>query len=1245
MKKFFIIVFVLFVCILGGKNINAESAFQPLDQETFEARLDTLEQMADLFRADEKFMYDINSGLTVVEKKELQELLRIDWNVMSLSTSALKLDSIQRQLKNAVQYKKDKNNEYRSLYTILFDSGDQEKCELNEKEYADTLYMLCALADIPVFRLEYSEGYGDTFQEYEIVMVYLDGEYRYVDAWQQKIMTKAELYDETSEYFCPEVMTFRYKAVKGLLSYNGEISLTRGRGSGDLYFDTSINKVVVNDYPKTYFNHLYDEKIGEHSEAPNGFVHVQLEEKKDGKYYNNSFESYSQYGILATGEVEIDGVVHNYTANTTFQSVFETVESHITTAEEIAALNQFKKDNLKRTVQIAEAMLAEKDYQYFFDTTPEETAFIQEIVDEVTSLEWMKERELTFKGRGITLPDRQEDVTDYMKAVAIEVYIVNNIEYEYLVLHTPTSYEALRDKYGTCSDFSDLFRDMCYLADIPSFSLMASNTTNNKLEAVNHAANIVKCDGKWYWLDPTNNSAIRTMDDMLGYKTIYAFSLGEHDNGMYVYISHEMQLYERYTGAHNADYCYEFDEDGKLELYYMTRVGAMSELPYGFTPIDENGKCAARNGWYEHVIKETTDTGYQRWKYRIYFAEGHPVFGKQTIDGVTYDFVREQPGISISLLYCSGYKAELVEDITYINSKYMTVSGVEKSYTYTGSPIEPKPVIEFRGKTLVEGTDYTLSYDNNTVVQQPGYGDARVIITGKGKYESGFPIVFKIDPIVVSDKNVIIDTTPIVYSKEADKNVSYPTPDITIKLPQYQYTTSITGAATNLSTKKMIVTVTGKYNCTGSVTKEIDLLPISIASKEFKVKPIPDQVHTKDGQEHKPEVELVWLNEDGSEYKTLYKSDYTITYENNTEVGEAKAIITATDIYGCFTGKIETAFQIVKGEEKEEEEKEDYGQPCMDSRGHYFPPEKCVTIQKVKCGQQGIAKKKCAYCDLEVEERTEPGTHKFPSGWQNHITVSCMKDGEEIRCCNLCGYTESRVVPSPMEHDYEYLECNSYKVSCSTNGLNVYQCKKCQYTKYETITAPGHKWLPPVTVPPTEDKDGTITKTCEVCGYSSWESIDRLPKKEPSEDDIIPPTVIDNEVPKDKDNSGQSQEKDNTGGGASHNSSASKANITISKKETKIADNAFKGNTKVIKITVGKNVKKIGKNVFKGCTKLKTIIILSTKLTSKSVAKNAFKGVTKKTVIKVPKSKFSAYKKLFRKKGLSKKVKIKIGRK
>ena len=92
-------------------------------------------------------------------------------------------------------------------------------------------------------------------------------------------------------------------------------------------------------------------------------------------------------------------------------------------------------------------------------------------------------------------------------------------------------------------------------------------------------------------------------------------------------------------------------------------------------------------------------------------------------------------------------------------------------------------------------------------------------------------------------------------------------------------------------------------------------------------------------------------------------------------------------------------------------------------------------------------------------------------------------------------------------------------------------------------------------------------------------------------------------------------------------------------KVTSIASKAFKGCTKLKKVTIGTNVKKIGSYAFYKCSSLKQVTVKSTKLTS--VGKNAFKGINSKAVVKVPKSKYSTYKKLLKNKGQKSTVKIK----
>jgi len=97
----------------------------------------------------------------------------------------------------------------------------------------------------------------------------------------------------------------------------------------------------------------------------------------------------------------------------------------------------------------------------------------------------------------------------------------------------------------------------------------------------------------------------------------------------------------------------------------------------------------------------------------------------------------------------------------------------------------------------------------------------------------------------------------------------------------------------------------------------------------------------------------------------------------------------------------------------------------------------------------------------------------------------------------------------------------------------------------------------------------------------------------------------------------------------------------VTYKVTSIAKNAFKDNKYIKNLTIGKNVSQIGAKAFYKCINLKTVKISTTKLTSKKIGSKAFYGIKSKAVIKVPKKKYSFYKKLLRDKGAGKKVSYK----
>lgn len=96
----------------------------------------------------------------------------------------------------------------------------------------------------------------------------------------------------------------------------------------------------------------------------------------------------------------------------------------------------------------------------------------------------------------------------------------------------------------------------------------------------------------------------------------------------------------------------------------------------------------------------------------------------------------------------------------------------------------------------------------------------------------------------------------------------------------------------------------------------------------------------------------------------------------------------------------------------------------------------------------------------------------------------------------------------------------------------------------------------------------------------------------------------------------------------------------VTYKVTEIAANAFKNQKKIRKVVVPSGVSRIGKKAFYGCKNLKNITVKTTKLTKKRVGSKAFSGIHAKAVIKVPKKKLSAYRKMLKARGVTKKEKV-----
>ena len=95
----------------------------------------------------------------------------------------------------------------------------------------------------------------------------------------------------------------------------------------------------------------------------------------------------------------------------------------------------------------------------------------------------------------------------------------------------------------------------------------------------------------------------------------------------------------------------------------------------------------------------------------------------------------------------AGYRLVTFDIIADIED---AVVGQVADQAYTGKPIRPGVSISFEGTPLVEGSDYTISYINNTNV-----GIASYSIVGTGDYLSGsiagsFRILYDLDKAEIS---------------------------------------------------------------------------------------------------------------------------------------------------------------------------------------------------------------------------------------------------------------------------------------------------------------------------------------------------------------------------------------------------------------------------------------------------------------------------------------------------------------
>ena len=231
---------------------------------------------------------------------------------------------------------------------------------------------------------------------------------------------------------------------------------------------------------------------------------------------------------------------------------------------------------------------------------------------------------------------------------------------------------------------------------------------------------------------------------------------------------------------------------------------------------------------------------------------------------------------------------------TASNLSNASILGVESSYTYTGGEIKPEPTVMFSGKLLTKGTDYSVSYKNNTNV-----GTATLTVTGKGNYGGSKSVSFTI----TSPSASLINLSGATISGLTNKTYtgSAQTQNITVTCggktltANTDYTVSYNNN-TNVGTAT--VTVTGKGNYTGSKSATFKITALGIGSAT--ISGVSGKTYTGSAITQTPVVKY------GTKTLTA-NTDYTVSYKNNVNVGTATLTVTGK---GNYTGSKSASFTI-----------------------------------------------------------------------------------------------------------------------------------------------------------------------------------------------------------------------------------------------------------------------------------------------------------------------------------------------
>lgn len=257
----------------------------------------------------------------------------------------------------------------------------------------------------------------------------------------------------------------------------------------------------------------------------------------------------------------------------------------------------------------------------------------------------------------------------------------------------------------------------------------------------------------------------------------------------------------------------------------------------------------------------------------------------------------------IKLVGIGNYTGERTEEFKItalpISNGKVTVADIP-TQIYTGTAIMPELSLTYTDAAgndmiLVADTDYTVTYSANTKV-----GTASALVKGKGNFSGQRTARFTIGQKDISAEDVLVEKIPNQAYDDGNPVV----PPVTITYGTYtlkQNTDYILVYANNKEIGTATITINGKGNFSGQKTATFEIA----SGVEHATITGLKTAYTYTGLAIEPEGVTVKIGE------TLLKAetDYTISYENNVDVGNATLIITGAGNYG---GVCKAEFEIIQ---------------------------------------------------------------------------------------------------------------------------------------------------------------------------------------------------------------------------------------------------------------------------------------------------------------------------------------------